>query len=590
MTDFAEAALRYAHMGLAVIPLLPRDKKPWFDNWPEVATSDRETVSRWWQQNSNSNVGIATGQKSHLFVLDVDPKNGGMDSFDTIRTEHGQFPDTWQQITGSGGIHLFFRYPNFRVANAAGIYPGIDIRGDGGQVVAPPSIHPITGKRYAWDGLYEIEQSPLAEAPGWLLDILQQRNSRTHSDKFPISMKIPKGVQHETLVALAGMLRKLGLSTEEIIPSLMEVNNRRCQEPGPVGNISKIAESMMWYRPSDADLFTTANRLWRVTKAKECDAQREREKNLVSMVDGLTVYRAPVAEYKCVVDRILYNGLTVFAGRPKCGKSWLALQLALSVAHGGHFLGALDVQRPGGVLYIALEESQPRTAGRMRKLQDIEDVLLQNISMVYRLKSLAEGGKEQLAEMLDNQRPNLVIIDTFLALVGGDKGKRDVMRAEYSEIAILKNLAEKYDTAIVLIHHLRKGVLGEEALDAVGGSTGITAAADCVWVMRKQDVGICSLEAVGREVEQQTLGLKFGASNGVGWNLTGMGEQVKDAKDEKEIMLVLQEEGALSPGKVATLLRMNINKCRSIMYVLHQRGLLLRDRGVFCINPMGGDK
>jgi len=140
MSEFLEAALAYADLGLSVIPV--RGKKPYFDNWPEAATADRETIRRWWIQNPHDNIGIATGSKGGVFVLDVDIKSGGRETYETLRTRHG-FPETWQSITGSGGSHLYFRYPNFPVANAAGIYPGIDIRGDGGQVVAPPSVHRI---------------------------------------------------------------------------------------------------------------------------------------------------------------------------------------------------------------------------------------------------------------------------------------------------------------------------------------------------------------------------------------------------------------------------------------------------------------
>lgn len=582
MADFA---IRYAKLGLAVFPLIPRTKRPLFSGFLDVATSDQAVISKWWKQDPKANVGIATGQISRVFVFDVDKKNGGDITFEGLVHKHGRLPETWQQITGSGGFHLFFRAPNFPVKSTVGIFDGIDIRADGTFVAAAPSIHP-NGNRYEWDGVEEIEDIPVAEAPLWLLEALKPRGELSRSDKFPISLQIPKGVQHDTLVAMAGALRRLGLSAAEIEPSLMEVNRRRCAEPGPHENIQKIAESMERYRPADNDLFTMASRLWRVTKAKECEAQRERAKNEVSIVDGLTVYRAPVAEYKCIIDKILYHGLTIFAGRPKVGKSWLTLQMALSVAHGTRFLGGLDVMSPGRVVYVALEESQARTAGRMRKLQSSEDVLLQNISMVYSLKPLSAGGFEQLNELLENQKPNLVIIDTFLALVGGgsDKSKANSMRSEYAEIAMIKTLAEKHETGIVLVHHLRKAVIGESVLDAVAGTTGITAAPDCIWGMKREDAGLCSLEAQGREVEQQTLALRFGHMNGVGWSLEGIGEQVKDSKDEKEIVTLLANEGVLSVAKIATLLRLNANRVRDLLYGLNQRGAVQRsNNGSYCV-------
>src|SRR5947207_504059 len=96
-----EAALRYVHMGLAVIPLRPKDKRPIFDEWQNIASKDEALVSRWFIQNPDSNVGIATGPKSNCFVLDVDTVKGGQDSYDCWLNQHGRFPDTWQQITGS---------------------------------------------------------------------------------------------------------------------------------------------------------------------------------------------------------------------------------------------------------------------------------------------------------------------------------------------------------------------------------------------------------------------------------------------------------------------------------------------------------
>src|SRR5262249_12379633 len=269
------------------------------------------------------------------------------------------------------------------------------------------------------------------------------------------------------------------------------------------------------------------------------------------------------------------------------GKSWFTLQLALAVSHGNRFLGQLDVLRPGKVVYVALEESQSRTSGRMRKLQPTEDALLHNIAMVYSLSPFAQGGQEQLDKLLSEQSPNLVIIDTFLALVGNGGAKRDVMRAEDAGIDALRRMAGKHDTAIYLVTHLRKATVGDSSvLDAVAGSTGVTAAADAIWGMKREDAGIASLEVVGRECEEQSIALRFLQGDSVGWEFMGSGEQVRDPKDEAEIMTLLVNEGALSINRVATLLRMNANRARSVMYGMAERGFILRQqRGAYCVNP-----
>lgn len=276
MNPMLDAALRYASLGLRVLALKEREKRPVFDNWGSVATSDQEVIRRWWKQNPNYNVGILTGRQSRLFVLDVDKKNGGDETFEDLILKHGRFPDTWQQITGTGGWHLFFRYPNFEVRNAAGLFPGIDIRGEGGQVAAPPSIHPDTGKAYEWDGATEIEQIPMAEAPLWLLDVLHARlDYRKPHVEVPTT--IPHGVQHATLVSLAGAMRRMGLSSADIFPTLQAVNLAHCEKPGAEQNIRKIADSMDRYAPADKHLYGIATKLWVLTHRKEREAQQEQE-------------------------------------------------------------------------------------------------------------------------------------------------------------------------------------------------------------------------------------------------------------------------------------------------------------------------
>lgn len=573
-TEFAQAALRYAKLGLAVVPLRPRDKKPMFDNWTNIGTCDIPLVTKWWAQNPAANVGILTGQKSHCFVLDVDPKNGGLETFENLVSKHGRFPDTWQDITGGvgGGFHLFFRYPNFEVKNHIGILPGIDIRGDGGQVVAPPSIHPDTGNRYEWDGINEIENTQLAEAPIWLLDLLHQKTEVRHSDRLPIGVKIPHGVQHMTLVSLAGMLRRLGLDAGEIKPVLQSVNKNRCEIPGEPARIDEIADSMMKYRPADSELISTSTRLWRVTKARECEAKEKEDKNSIEIIDGLTVYRTPAVEQKCVVEGLLFHGLTLLAGRPKAGKSFLSLQLALAVSHGNKFLQTFEVTRPGRVLYAALEESKTRTSTRMKQFEKSESILLQNISMIYKMLPMMHGGLEQLDKAINDNMPNLVIIDTFLKFVGDSSPKRDVLRGEYAEMDALHNIAHKYDTSIVLIHHMRKPTMGGKGLDAVAGSTGLTAAADCIWSMDRQEQGMSSIEIVGRDTEEQTLALKFNQE--IGWELLGTGERVKDMKHERDICDLLREDGAMTSGKIAGALKMNTVELRRILFGMSKDGIV----------------
>jgi len=126
----------------------------------------------WWERWPAANVGVPTGQRSGLLVLDVDPRHGGLKSLNTLERENGSLPRTARARTGGGGVHVFFRYPAEKeVRNSAGwLGPGLDVRGEGGYVVVPPSR---TQEAYEW-----IERSSPVEAV-WLLGCLTEYDERT---------------------------------------------------------------------------------------------------------------------------------------------------------------------------------------------------------------------------------------------------------------------------------------------------------------------------------------------------------------------------------------------------------------------------
>ena len=153
---------------MEVIPILPGSKRPALTRWTEQATTDTATIKEWWDGHDDYGVGIATGPTSGFWVLDVDD----FDSFRDLEQRYEMLPDTRTSITGSGGFHFLFRWPTDGrdIRNDAGrrLGPGLDVRGDGGQIVAPPSIHP-NGNTYQWDaGLGD----DIAEAPEWLLELV----------------------------------------------------------------------------------------------------------------------------------------------------------------------------------------------------------------------------------------------------------------------------------------------------------------------------------------------------------------------------------------------------------------------------------
>ena len=169
----------YAERGWRVLPIKPGEKRPPMKAWQDAATTDLETIDTWWTKRyPEHGVGIATGAGSGIWVLDIDVSNGkpGAETLAALEAEHGPLPRTATVRTGSGGQHLYWLLPEgFEVRNDAGkrLGPGLDVRGEGGQVVAPPTFHPTTGAAYEWDP--DAGPEAITEAPTWLLELAATR-------------------------------------------------------------------------------------------------------------------------------------------------------------------------------------------------------------------------------------------------------------------------------------------------------------------------------------------------------------------------------------------------------------------------------
>ncbi len=193
-----EAALTYAQQGWWVLPIhhpyglggcscgRPDCKTP--GKHPRLfhgiyeSSTDPATIRDWWRRWPRANVGIATGQVSGFDVLDVDPRNGGDETLRELIAENAPLPETVEQITGSGGRHVLFAAAGLPLAASVGV--GLDIRSDGGLIVAPPSLH-ASGQRYEWDALSDPSSVPLAAWPDWLLCLAARVTA-------PTSQSIPR--------------------------------------------------------------------------------------------------------------------------------------------------------------------------------------------------------------------------------------------------------------------------------------------------------------------------------------------------------------------------------------------------------------
>lgn len=221
-------------------------KHPGKTDWVSKPLETGLDVDLWWERKPLANIGLATGAASGFVVVDIDPDHGGWDSYNRIVKHYGALPQTPVSITGSGGRHVLFRHPGggATVKNAIGCLPGIDIRGDGGQIVAPPSLH-SSGARYEWHPKGHPARVRIAPMPEWLIRLLDidrrklrptrqigggrsRYGRKLHLEKLPT---VVDGNRNDTLISIVGRLIWEKRDHAEIMRTAHEANRKLFQPP-----------------------------------------------------------------------------------------------------------------------------------------------------------------------------------------------------------------------------------------------------------------------------------------------------------------------------------------------------------------------
>ncbi|MCX5324299.1 AAA family ATPase [Streptomyces sp. NBC_00120] len=248
--------------------------------------------------------------------------------------------------------------------------------------------------------------------------------------------------------------------------------------------------------------------------APEAPPKRERPRTAWT-ADQLMAAEFP--EPKWAVPGILAEGVSLLAGPPKVGKSWLSLGLGLSVAAGGQAFDSVPV-KGGPVLYLALEDTPRRLQTRMGKLLGGQKPP-PGLTLVTECPPFPQGGSQAIAGWLDrNPDARMVVIDVFAKMRGQSPQGVSAYDADYVAVGYAKRLADHYGIAVVLVHHVRK-MASEDFLAEVSGTNGIAGAADATLVLKRargQADGI--LHVTGRDVNEAEYALSFQEASGA-WHL-----------------------------------------------------------------------
>ena len=334
-----DEALKYHAQGLVVIPLcwdvdgrcvygrgaheVPHKvgKVPLIANWQQLSPQTTDTIRKYWTQYPEANIGLST---NGLVVLDFDVKDAGVDvSLPSIVKQYG-LPGTRRVRTGSGGEHWYFKNTSGKPIGNGPLkgYPGIDIKGNGGQVVAPPSLH-VNGRRY------EVSTGlPIAPAPQKLIDIITSPGTKAYKHEGDI----PEGQRHTMLVRTAGKLRSEGQTSPEIGKALKTANKQRCKPSLPDTDIQDIVKQADRWEPGTRGL---AKELW----------------DIQNMDMGLSIYQKSVLIYLHSL-RIYNKGQAPTVGYKRIAQVCsMVPRMAQNVIYSLRDMGALDIQqdkRPDG--------------------------------------------------------------------------------------------------------------------------------------------------------------------------------------------------------------------------------------------------
>jgi hypothetical protein len=291
-----------------------------------------------------------------------------------------------------------------------------------------------------------------------------------------------------------------------------------------------------------------------------------------------------------IVKDYIPEGLTLIAGAPKIGKSWMTLSLAIAVASNGRFLGSLPVDIGGDVLYLALEDSVRRIKSRLSILNPTQ-ISLKKLTFWTDIPKINKGGLARLDHWIKAQKePRLIVIDVLEKVRDRSATKFSNAYAEdYEELGRIKKLADDSNISIVVVHHKNKAVT-EDIMDSISGSVGAQGVPDGILIIRKpRKESIGTLFRTGKDYDDdREMAIKFDLSNGVGWELMGEAEefQLTDQREKIVDCLDLAEE-ALSPKQIADNCDMDPNYIRTTIRRMLSDGLIKQfGRGKYTVNQL----
>jgi hypothetical protein len=458
-----QAALDYLERGWRPIPIKPGGKSPLLRSWKEYQCRQptRAEVIQWFADHPDANIAVLTGAGSGIVAVDIDGPEG-----EQWLQGLNANPPTLTNLTAKGR-HAILAHPGVPIPSKAGIAPQVDVRGDGGYIVVPPSIHE-SGTPYRWDDENGMGLDlPPAPLPEQLLELIKDKApAPTNEATGPgLPETIPEGTRNNTLTSYAGKLFRKGMGHDEVLEECLAVNRVRGAPPLPHDEVETIVNSIASRE--------CVKRSWSRYQGREGSQGLERSIVTTSLaevqaepVDWLWPKYVPLGK------------LTILDGDPGVGKSSFTLDLAARVTRGR----PMPDESPGiqgAVLLLTTEDGLADTV-RPRL-----EAMGADVTAVHAVCELATDTGARLLRIPDDipvlraqierHQARLVIIDPLIQYLSGSVNTWHDQHVRLA-LAPLAALADDTGAAVVLVRHLNKKQ-GLSALQRGGGSIGLIAQA-----------------------------------------------------------------------------------------------------------------
>lgn len=490
MPTINQLAAEYVDSGWSILPVKPDEKRPYMTNWLQYTRTraTKEMVDNWFASLSGAGVGVVTGRISNMVVLDVE-------SWCPIPVEEllKKYPTQMVAKSGGGGFHLFYSYPQNvgRVSNRVGVFEGADLRADGGFLVLPPTMHQ-SGRRYEW-----VKRGPLGAFPSGLLDLQSRPTTQGEGWITEALRGVSEGGRNDTCARLAGYFFKKGLNSDIVEALLMEWNEKN-DPPMPVHEVRTTIKSIERSHAGVENQFTKVEfEDDRNTTVKE--EQKPSTFGIMKMSDYVKGYGGEGVSW--LVDEWLPDGsITFLVSPPESYKTWILLDLAVSVSAGVPFLGQFRVNSPGPTLIIQQEDSHagltdrlaliaeqklgalPKLEGDQWTIPSMPDIPI----YVHPDRQLRFGNKKVIEEMeqqIATLRPKVVMIDPLYSTTDSTD---NYMADLANRMMVLKTWRDKYGCSFVIAHHSKKNLDPDStAREDSWGSQFLNAFLEAGWQVRR---------------------------------------------------------------------------------------------------------